>query len=123
MAHKVHRAPNGRSKDHPPDLEMAEGSVLEAGQLIETTVGTPQGSVASPLLANVYLQYVYDLWPERRRLRHAYGIGICQAPIGQRADLVRPAVAHQRRKWAWQSQIAAHPTSGSRSRSLSSVIG
>jgi retron-type reverse transcriptase len=50
--------------------------VLEEGQLIETTVGTPQASVASPLLANVYLHYVYDLWPERWRLRHAYGIGI-----------------------------------------------
>ena len=32
------------------------------GQLIETEQGTPQGAVISPLLANIYLHYVYDLW-------------------------------------------------------------
>jgi RNA-directed DNA polymerase len=47
--------------------------VLEDGRLIETTEGTPQGAVASPLLANVYLHYVYDLWVEQWRMRHAKG--------------------------------------------------
>jgi len=35
--------------------------------------GTGQGSVISPLLANVYLHYVFDLWAERWRRREATG--------------------------------------------------
>jgi RNA-directed DNA polymerase len=34
----------------------------EDGQWSETKLGTPQGAVASPLLANVYLHHVFDLW-------------------------------------------------------------
>jgi retron-type reverse transcriptase len=36
--------------------------VSDEGKWSETTVGAPQGAVASPLLANVYLHYVLDLW-------------------------------------------------------------
>ena len=39
--------------------------MLEDGRLIETEEGTPQGAVISPLLANIYLHYVYDLWVHR----------------------------------------------------------
>src|SRR6476659_1480357 len=44
-----------------------KAGVLEGDQWIETTEGTPQGAVASPLLANVYLHYVYDLWVQQWR--------------------------------------------------------
>jgi hypothetical protein len=47
--------------------------VSEDGQWSETTVGTPQGAVASPLLANVYLHYVFDLWVEVWRKKAAKG--------------------------------------------------
>jgi RNA-directed DNA polymerase len=47
--------------------------VSEDGQWSKTTVGTPQGSVISPILANVFLHYVFDLWANPWRRRHARG--------------------------------------------------
>ncbi len=47
--------------------------VSEDGQWSKTEVGTPQGSVASPFLANVYLHYVLDLWVHWWRRHHARG--------------------------------------------------
>ncbi|MBI5597423.1 MAG: group II intron reverse transcriptase/maturase [Elusimicrobia bacterium] len=40
--------------------------VLEAGAIHRSPTGTPQGGAISPLLANIYLHYVLDLWAERR---------------------------------------------------------
>src|SRR5215813_10529155 len=50
-----------------------KAGVSEDGQWSETKVGTPQGAVASPLLANVYLHYVFDLWVEAWRKKVAKG--------------------------------------------------
>jgi RNA-directed DNA polymerase len=47
--------------------------VLEDGTVTANEKGTGQGSVISPLLANVYLHYVFDLWAERWRRREATG--------------------------------------------------
>lgn len=47
--------------------------VVEDGRRSETTRGTPQGAVISPLLANVYLHYVFDLWVEAWRGKEARG--------------------------------------------------
>lgn len=41
--------------------------VSEDGQWSETRIGTPQGAVISPLLANIYLYYVLDLWVNKWR--------------------------------------------------------
>ena len=47
--------------------------VLEDGVVTVCETGTGQGSVISPLLANIYLHYVFDLWAERWRRREATG--------------------------------------------------
>ena len=47
--------------------------VIEDGVRTETVEGTAQGAPVSPLLANVYLHYVLDLWAHQWRRRHARG--------------------------------------------------
>jgi RNA-directed DNA polymerase len=47
--------------------------VLEDGTRTWREEGTPQGGSISPLLANVYLHYVFDLWVQRWRRAHAHG--------------------------------------------------
>ncbi|MGA8988913.1 MAG: reverse transcriptase domain-containing protein, partial [Rhodoplanes sp.] len=50
-----------------------KAGVLEDGSVTIGERGTGQGSVISPLLANIYLHYVFDLWAERWRRREATG--------------------------------------------------
>jgi RNA-directed DNA polymerase len=47
--------------------------VMENGEWTSSEVGSPQGATASPLLANVYLHYVLDLWVQRWRTKVARG--------------------------------------------------
>jgi RNA-directed DNA polymerase len=54
------------------DKWLAAG-VIEDGNWSATEEGSPQGASASPLLANVYLHYVLDLWADWWRRRHAHG--------------------------------------------------
>jgi RNA-directed DNA polymerase len=69
-----------------------KAGVMEEGRWEETTEGTPQGAVISPLLANVYLHYVFDLWVEAWRKKVARGQVIVvryaddRAPRAQRAE-------------------------------------
>jgi group II intron reverse transcriptase/maturase len=50
-----------------------KAGILEDGIVTVDDRGTGQGSVISPLLANIYLHYVFDLWAERWRQREATG--------------------------------------------------
>jgi len=50
-----------------------KAGVMEGEQWSETEMGTPQGAVISPLLANIYLHYVFDLWVEVWRRKCARG--------------------------------------------------
>jgi len=55
-------------------VRFLKAGVLEAGKWQETEKGTPQGSIMSPILANIYLHYVLDLWLERRIKRQSRGV-------------------------------------------------
>jgi len=50
-----------------------KAGVSEDGQWSETKIGTPQGAVISPLLANIYLHYVLDQWVMQWRRKNAFG--------------------------------------------------
>jgi group II intron reverse transcriptase/maturase len=53
--------------------QMLKAGVMEKGKVTKTTEGTPQGGIISPILANVYLHYVLDLWFERREQKKMKG--------------------------------------------------
>jgi RNA-directed DNA polymerase len=48
-----------------------KAGVMEEGKWSDTETGTPQGSVISPLLANIYVHYVFDLWVDVWRKKYA----------------------------------------------------
>jgi RNA-directed DNA polymerase len=53
--------------------QWLRAGILESGEWREVDVGTPQGAGISPLLANIYLHYVFDLWVKRWRRTEARG--------------------------------------------------
>lgn len=54
-------------------MKWLHAGVMEDGRLHEVEEGTPQGGIISPLLANIYLHYVLDLWVSAWRKKHARG--------------------------------------------------
>lgn len=50
-----------------------EAGVIEDGRRTPAEKGTPQGAVISPLLANIYLHYAFDLWVQHWRQQPARG--------------------------------------------------
>jgi retron-type reverse transcriptase len=72
-----------------------KAGVLEDGVVTVSDKGTGQGSVISPLLANVYLHYVFDLWADRWRRREATGDVI----IVRYADDIVVGFEHEADAW------------------------
>jgi RNA-directed DNA polymerase len=54
-------------------LKWLRAGVMEDGKLHDVEEGTPQGGIVSPLLANIYLHYVFDQWVDSWRKKHAHG--------------------------------------------------
>ncbi|MGI8743579.1 MAG: reverse transcriptase domain-containing protein [Bryobacteraceae bacterium] len=65
-----------------------KAGVMEEGQWHETKEGSPQGAVISPILANLYLHHVLDLWVESWRKKQARGEVI---PVRAATGIVRYA--------------------------------
>lgn len=53
--------------------KWVRAGVMEEGELKRREEGTPQGGLVSPVLANIYLHYVFDQWVQQWRKREARG--------------------------------------------------
>ena len=69
-----------------------KAGVMEDGNLVSTEAGTPQGAVISPLLANIYLHYAFDLWADHWRKHYAKG----QVIVVRYADDIVMGFQHER---------------------------
>jgi RNA-directed DNA polymerase len=69
-----------------------KAGVMEDGNLAPTEAGTPQGAVISPLLANIYFHYAFDLWADHWRKHHAKG----QVIVVRYADDIVMGFQHER---------------------------
>src|SRR5260370_907828 len=80
LSHRLKRGAYRAKPVRRADINKSDGRkrplgvpVLEDGKRTRTEEGTPQGGSASPLLANVYLHYVFDLWVQAWRQKRAHG--------------------------------------------------
>ncbi len=54
-------------------VRFLKAGIMDEGKLLQTDKGAPQGGVLSPLLANIYLHYILDLWFEKREKKQSKG--------------------------------------------------
>ena len=58
-------------------VRMLKSGIMEDGLVRATEEGTPQGSILSPMLSNIYLHYVLDLWFSRKVRKQSRGEAYC----------------------------------------------
>ena len=83
---------------------LLKGGILEDGLVHATEEGTPQGSILSPLLSNVYLHYVLDLWFRHRVRKQCRG----EAHYFRFADDFVACFEHQDEANAFLEQLSRH---------------
>ncbi len=54
-------------------VRFLKAGIMEEGNYMETDRGTPQGGIVSPVLSNIYLHYVLDLWYEKKVKKETQG--------------------------------------------------
>ena len=54
-------------------VRFLKAGIMEEGKFFDTEKGTPQGGILSPVLSNIYLHYVLDLWVEKRLKKECTG--------------------------------------------------
>src|SRR6516162_6563322 len=109
----ISRAPY-RGQAHPaPDCEMAEGRHHGRRARTRSERGTPQGAVISPILANVYLHYVFDLWTHRWRRKASGDVIVIRYAddtiVGFQHEHEAKAFLHDLQERMREFELALHP--------------
>jgi len=86
--------------------------VSDEGEWSKTTAGVPQGSVISPLLSNVFLHYVFDLWIEWWRKNHCHGDVVVVRYADDCAPRTRVRKRNVERRHGWVSEAPVDERAG-----------
>jgi RNA-directed DNA polymerase len=88
--------------------------ITEDGRVTRSERGTPQGAVISPILANVYLHYVYDLWTHRWRRKATGDVIVIRYAddtiVGFQHEHEAKAFLHDLQERMRKFELALHPT-------------
>ena len=87
--------------------------VVEDGRVTRSERGAPQGAVISPILANVYLHYVYDLWTHRWRRKATGDVIVIRYAddtiVGFQHEHEAKAFLHDLHERMREFELALHP--------------